>query len=120
MTVKFYKARGEERDLYHKLGEAYDFHLDLVEDLMLELTRAANYICERIRQFIDPAFRLKEGVIFVRVAAPHLRCLTIYSDQGTTAVNALRDRYPGLEDFKIARKKRDVHFGRGIEPEKSS
>jgi hypothetical protein len=31
-------------------------------DLGLELTRAANYICDKVRQYIDPVFRLHEGV----------------------------------------------------------
>ena len=120
VTVKFYKARGEERDLYHKLGEAYDFHVDLVEDLMLELTRAANYICERIRQFNDPTFRLlKEGVILVESGPTSTLSYDLFRPRYHGGERTLRP-YPGLEDFKIARKKRDVHFGTGIEPEKSS
>ena len=114
VTVKFYKARGEERDLYNKLGEAYDFHVDLVEDLMLELTRAANYICERIRQFIDPTFRLKEGVILVESGPTSTLSYNLFRPRYHGGERTLRP-YPGLEDFKIARKKRDVHFGIGIQ-----
>ena len=119
VTVKFYKVRGEERHLYHELEEAYDFHVDLVEDLMLELTRAANYICERVRQFIDRTFRLKEGVILVESGPTSSLSYDLFRPRYHGDERTLRP-YPGLERFKIARKNRDVHFGAGIEPEKLS
>jgi hypothetical protein len=117
-TVKFYQVRGKERDLYHELGEAYDFHVDLVEDLMLELTRAANYLCERIRQFIDPTFRLKEGVILVESGPTSSLSFELLRTRYHGNERTLRP-YPGLERFKIIRKDRDVHFGTGVEVGKS-
>lgn len=109
-TGKFYKVRSVKREAYHELLEEYNFHIDLVQDLMLELTRAANYICDRIRQFIDPTFRLQEGVILVT-----------YGPTSSMSFKTVRTRYhgnertlipyPGLEQFKIDRKNRDIHFG---------
>ncbi len=118
VTVKFYKVRGEERGLYHELREAYDFHVDLVQDLMLELTRAANYICERVRQFVDPTFRIKEGIILVVTGPTSTMSFELLRTRYYDNERTLRP-YPGLDQFKIARKNRDVHFGSGVEPKKS-
>ena len=38
----------------------YKRHIELLGDLMLELTRATNFICDKVRQFIDPTFRVKK------------------------------------------------------------
>jgi hypothetical protein len=46
----------EEKD--EALSREFIFHVKLVEDLVLELTRAANFICERVRQYIERSFRL--------------------------------------------------------------
>jgi hypothetical protein len=117
-TEKFYKAQRVKQEVYDELVEEYNFHVDLVQDLMLELTRAANYICDRIRQFIDPTFRLNEGVILV-----------LSGPTSSMSFNTLRTRYrsnertlipyPGLEQFKKDRKNRDVHFGGSKETGKS-
>ena len=45
--------------------EQYDFHVDLVEDLMLELTRAANLIADRVRQHLIRSYRLAKGRLVV-------------------------------------------------------
>src|SRR5690242_7377692 len=34
----------------------------LVEDLMLELTRAANYVCDRVREFLLRSYRIRDGL----------------------------------------------------------
>ena len=106
------------KEVYDELLESYNFHVDLVEDLMLELTRAANYICERVRQFIDRTFRLKEGIILVESGPTSTLSFDLFRPRYHVDERTLRP-YPGLEQFKIARQKRDVHFGAGIGPEKS-
>src|ERR1700730_178747 len=40
LTVKFYQSREWDEERYERLGKNYDFHVALVDDLMLELTRA--------------------------------------------------------------------------------
>jgi hypothetical protein len=112
LTVKFYQSRewGEER--YERLGKQYDFHVALVDDLMLELTRAANLICDEVRSLLLPTFRLAQGHLLVETG-PHLpdgswRTFTVhYSDEEI----AQPMPYPGLEAFKQARFTRDRWFG---------
>ena len=48
VTVKFYQIREHDEERYKRLGKAYGFHVGLVDDLMLELTRAANLINQSI------------------------------------------------------------------------
>lgn len=114
-TTKFYRSR--EDDFYNELIEVYNFHVELVEDLMLELTRAANYICDRIRQFIDPIFRLKEGIILVSTGPTSSLSFDLVRTQYRGKERTLRP-YPGLEQFKLDRKNRDVNFGEGVEAKK--
>jgi len=112
ITRKFYQIQEWDPTLYNKLGNQYDFHVDLVKDLFLELTRAANYICDKVRQFIDPTFLLREGLLIVS-SGPTMNLTwellrTQYKDEERTAFP-----YPGLEQFKKDRANRDVHFGKG-------
>jgi hypothetical protein len=39
--------------MYNLLLDKYDFHVKLINDLILELTRSANRIVELIRENID-------------------------------------------------------------------
>jgi TIR domain len=116
-TIMFYKLQWNNPtyDEDHKL---YEYHVGLVQDLMLELTRAANYICDAIRQFIDPTYRMLKGKVVVRqvfvayendgkfelfdyiISSPE------YQDQERTL-----HPYPGLEQFKIDRESRDICLG---------
>ncbi len=65
MTEQFYRSENYNPD-YRQQVDAYESHVYLLQDLILELTRAANYICDRVRQFIDPTYRLREGVLIVQ------------------------------------------------------
>ena len=115
-TRKFYQIREWDEEKYEKLGKIYEFHVDLVEDLMLELTRAANYICDKVRQYIDPIFRLEEGMVLVE-SGPYMdmsfrQHKVMY--RGGERVNL---PYPGLEEFKRIRNQRDYTFGVGSNPD---
>ncbi|MBB6635685.1 HNH endonuclease [Cohnella thailandensis] len=112
-TEKFYRhARGyaEERK---KLEWEFDFHVDLVQDLLLELTRAANYICDMVRAYVMPSYRLHDGLLIVE-SGPHMdftfhRYRTEYRDEQRTAIP-----YPGLTEFLTIRSLRDHKFGAGV------
>lgn len=110
VTERFYKVRNFDHDRYHQLVRQYEFHVALVHDLMLELTRSANYVCDRIRKFIEPTFRLREGVLIVQSG--------MHSDMSNHSHRPEykgEDRvlypYKGLESFKKDRFSRDEHFG---------
>lgn len=106
---KFYKIGEWDEEKYNLLLKEYNFHVDLVQDLMLELTRAANYICDKVRQYILPNYRIKEGVLLVE-SGPYsdltYQILRLEYKQDERASKP----YHGLEKFKELRKFRDFHF----------
>jgi hypothetical protein len=112
-TEKFYKIPEWNPELYDKLAKKYDFHVALVEDLMLELTRAANYVCDNIRKCIFSSYRINEGVILIEsgpyIALDFKTQRVEYRNQEQTLVP-----YPGLKEFLKIRKFRDYHFGEGM------
>lgn len=113
-TKKFYHIDGWNPDEYEMLLKRYVFHVGLVEDLVLELTRAANYICDKVREFIDPIFRLSEGALIVE-SGPYMdftwrQRRAEYSEKEKTDIP-----YPGLEKFKKVRTERIFCFGVGTD-----
>lgn len=110
-TERFYRIREWNKPLYDKLLAEYEYHVWLVEDLTLELTRAANYICDKVRSHVDPSFRLEEGLLLCD-SGPH-------SPRGEFHIHRPQYRsaertsfpYPGLERFKEVRFERDDFFG---------
>jgi hypothetical protein len=70
LTVKFYQIKEWDKERQERLFKAYSFHVYLVMDLMLELTRAANLIADEVRSSIMPTFRLTQGHIMVE-SGPH-------------------------------------------------
>ena len=113
-TKKFYQIEEWNDEKYERLRKMYEFHVDLIMDLTLELTRAANYICDKVRQYIDYNFRLNEGIILVE-SGPYIdkgiswrQHKAIYRDGERTDIP-----YPGINEFKNIRSKRDYSFGIG-------
>ena len=113
-TERFYKIDEWNPERYERLGQLHEYHVDLVQDLMLELTRSANYVCDRIRERYFPAFRLKEGVLLAS-HGPYMG-VTYKTGRYEYRGDERTDRpYPGLEEFKEVRFKRDHFFGRQTE-----
>jgi HNH endonuclease len=106
-TRKFYQIEDWDPPRYERLLAAYNFHLDIVSDLMLELTRAANLVCDEIRRHISHAFRIKEGRLVVQRGTDD--CVPQYSAEERN----LTPPYPGLAEFYDIRANRDWHIGRG-------
>lgn len=80
-------------------------HADLVVDLSLELTRAANYVCGQVRKFVDARFRLSDGallMVFSQSGGPDL-IRPEYSDEDA------ENLYPGLSEFRSQRFSRDFY-----------
>lgn len=94
---------------------AYTYYIMLIRDLVFELTRAANYICDIVRQSIDAEFRTTEGKISVYfgqdVNSEYIICKPEYSCNE----RKLLMPYKELEQFKIDRFKRDIHEGPCLE-----
>lgn len=112
-TEKFYQIDDWDPPRYEQLARQFGFHVALVEDLMLELTRAANYICDRVRQFVSPAFRLREGLILAE-SGPYMDMTSPLRHLEYQGKERVLLPYPGLDKFKKDRKKRDLHFGESI------
>ncbi|KYF74729.1 hypothetical protein BE17_15255 [Sorangium cellulosum] len=106
----------EDDDPDDRLLHEIEFHVDLVMDLMAELTRAANYVCDRVRQFVDPSFRAQEGLVLA-ISGPYEDNMSFrhhrfeYRD-----AERVDQPYPGLVKFKGERKNRDWNFGEGEKP----
>ena len=110
---KFYKIDRYDKELYDKLLRKYNYHVDLVTDLVLELTRAINYLFDKIRSSILPNFRIKEGLLLVQIGP-----LMDFSWK-TYRVEYKQDErtdfpYPGLRNFMEKRSERDVSWGIGV------
>jgi len=111
-TEKFYKIPHYDEELYHSLSRKFDYHVDLVEDLMLELTRAGNYVCDKVRKFVSPSFRLNEGVLLV-TSGPHMDLKYHTSRVEYREEERTEYPYPGLKEFMTLRASRDRHYGEG-------
>lgn len=112
ITKKFYKIPEWNPELYSRLSNEYEFNVDLVEDLMLELTRAANYVCDKIRQHLFVSYRIKEGVLIVE-SGPNMSFEFVkYRVEYKEDERTLRP-YPGLDEFLTIRAERDMYFGEG-------
>jgi len=112
ITDKFYKINRWDEKLYANLVNEYNFHVDLVEDLVLELTRAANYVCDNVRRFLLPSFRVSEGLLLVTYGP----CMDLSFKTVRTEYRGqerILQPYPGLERFKEVRTSRDFCFGAG-------
>ncbi len=113
ITRKFYKITYWDEELYHRLSQQYNFHVDLVEDLMLELTRSANYTCDMIRRHLLPQFRQETGVLLIEAGIDMNMQTPTYRAEYQESERSL-EPYPGLKRFLRERANRDLHFGVGI------
>lgn len=112
ITEKFYKIDRWDEELYSDLHKEFVFHVDLVKDLVLELTRAGNYICDNIRKFIISNFRISEGLLLVTFGpCMDLSFKTVRAEY--RGEERISQPYPGLEKFKEIRANRDFAFGVG-------
>lgn len=110
-TEKYYRIDEWNEERYRKLADDFHYHVALVEDLSLELTRAANYLCDKIRSTLMHSYRIKEGVLLIQ-SGPHMDLS--YKTYRAEYKNGERVDlpYPGLEEFKVKRTNRDFHFGK--------
>lgn len=117
-TDKFYRQiPGQQWAKRQAALSQFEFHVGLVEDLALELTRAANLVCQRVRETIDADFRRDEGHLMVETGMyddmSYRRHVVLYK----RSEMAMRRPYPGVAKFMKLRFKRDLHLGEGINAE---
>ena len=110
MTEKFYHIDHWDTEQTNNLLDQYNIHVDLVQDLVLELTRSANYICDNIRKYILPSFRLSEGILLVEYGP------TMEFEFHTVKTEYRGDQrkskpYQGFKAFQSERANRDFCFG---------
>lgn len=114
-TRKFYQIDGWNNERHH-LHREYKFHVDVVMDLMSELTRAANLICDKVRKNVFRAYRRADGHLIVQTG-PLLdsswhEFVTRYKDEEVEQT----PMFSGLDSFLAERSSRDHVFGSGTEP----
>lgn len=115
-TEKFHRKKWHnDQRIYNKLYEEYEFHVLLVQDLVLELTRSVNYICDLIRRYIDPTFRLIEGKVIVQTGDFLDENMEMCS-QILYPTYFLGQSYQGLEKFKEDRILTGHYYGVGNSP----
>ena len=110
-TRKFYQLGANwNNEKERRLMRRFDGHVGLVQDLMVELTRAVNYVCDEVRRHLLPAFRVAEGLVLLEggpYSSFEFKTYRLeYSASERTGVP-----YPGLGAFKTARFSRTIHFG---------
>lgn len=110
MTEAFYRIPEWDPERYEKLLQRYEEHVDLIADLVLELTRAANYVCDQVRIDLYGGFRLKEGVALLeRGPDSELRWQILRVEYQKEERSDCP--YPGLTTFKRVRESRDYCVG---------
>jgi hypothetical protein len=117
VTRKFYQIKQWDPPLHARLGAKYDFHVDIVCDLMLELTRAANLICDQVRRHVAHSYRLQEGNLIVQRGPDMSLQYVEFAPRYTDDEAARENPYPGLNQFYCDRVNRDRYIGRGRPPE---
>lgn len=115
-TEKFYKIPQWDPALYQQLLKEYDFHVALVCDLMLELTRAANLVSDEIRRHVSHSYRLNEGYLVVSQGPNSLLQYIESVPRYRGEESASGIPYPGLDAFYNDREKRDSYEGKGRPP----
>ncbi len=121
LTRKFYQIKEWDEEQYHLQLQKYEYHVRLVGDLVLELTRAANLICDEIRLNLMHSYLREEGRLMVESgpyiveSGPHAPDLIVKKFTVQYTKNETRNGllYSDLEKFQRNRSTRDFDFGRG-------
>ena len=112
VTDKFYHIDRWDEELHSRLHDEYLLHVYLVEDLVCELTRAGNLVCDQVRACLNRGYRVAEGALYV-VSGPDMMMRYVGHRTQYSADERTASPYPGLDEFKAVRTTRDLHFGAG-------
>jgi hypothetical protein len=112
-TESFYKTSYFEQDVYNRLLNEFNYHVDLVQDLILELTRAGNRIIRAVRNNLFSTFRNDEGVLITEYGPTIDLRFNIIRVQYSNFKEKEEFNYLNLKDFMTRRETRGIHFGKG-------
>ena len=113
VTRRFYRVdyNLEQRE-YDALLMKFEYHVDLIQDLMIELTRAANYLIGQIRYYLSPSFRTVEGLLLITIGpAMDFSWETVRLEYSSPNHDDIE--YHGLRSFMTDREN-GYHFGNGV------
>ena len=113
-TARFYKLEWHEQDVYDDLLKKYKFHVVLIYDLMIELTKASNLLIQKIRKYLNPIYREHEGKLLINTDQYPNRVTKI---EYNSDERMKKSPYGGLEYFMKTREKRSNCIGKGISDE---
>ncbi len=102
-TKKFYRIDEWNEELHKKLVAEYDAHVNLVNDLFFELTRAANYVCDRVRENLFEGYRMVEGALLVERHDVGFDLKTVHVKLEYRNAERTDRPYPGLKEFRKVR-----------------
>ncbi len=118
LTEKIHKLEWHnDKRIHDSLFHEYMFHVLLIEDLVLELTRAVNHICTMARKYIDTSFRLSDGLTIVEIGPFDFFTFKQYKPQYTKDNFENEIFYKNLETFKENRVDRDYFRSIGKDSE---
>jgi hypothetical protein len=113
-TRRFYRNSLQNRDLYNRQLQEYLEHVNLLCDLAVELTRAANFVCESLRTFVYQGYRVSDGWLLCQTG-PGIDGQSLRVQVRYTPDEQQQDSpYPGLERFTLVRTQRGFHYGPSI------
>jgi hypothetical protein len=113
MVDRVYKETTKgDREFLERRSRYYN---ELAADLAIELTRAVNLVCERVREFLWPGYRLDEGHSTIGIGLDASLAYGVYRPLYETDDTDLP--YPGLEEFLTVRATRGYSVGSGPPPE---
>jgi hypothetical protein len=116
--ARFYNSPEWSRRFdHHTLDKMYEWYAGLLEDLALELTRAANLVSEAVRQTIDSRYRLDEGHVTLESGPYMMEGFPTRLHRPRYKASDGWAPYPGLREFLIKRAERDEHSGSGPAPD---
>jgi hypothetical protein len=113
-TKKFYHISEWNPELYDDLLKQFEYHVALVEDLTLELTRAANLVSDKIRKFMSPKFREEEGKLLITTGPFIDLSWKTYKVEYKSEEKSEPHPYHGLKKFMNERENRNMHMGKGV------
>ncbi len=118
ITEKFYQISEWDAARYDALAKQYEAHVDLVQDLVLELNRAANFVSDQVREAADSRFRMREGRAVVE-SGPTMEMRWVQLPAEYRGNERGERPYPGLSAFQEARfdRKDGFRFGSREEEE---